>query len=60
MDLALDKNDRSSMGSDGAKTAAIFPRHRATEPILVDAANRLTLSSDGIIDENMNLGISSE
>ena len=25
----------------------------------MDGANRLTLSSDGIVDENMNLGISS-
>ena len=33
LDLALDKYDGSSMGSDGAKTALAFTRHRATEPI---------------------------
>lgn len=60
MDLVLDKNDGSSMVSDGAKTSTVFPRNQTTEPIIANVGNRLTLSSDGIIDENMNLVNSSE
>ena len=49
------------MVSEGANLnkSAVFPVRRATEPIQVSAADRLALSSDALIDEPMNVGISS-